>query len=159
MKADDSIYWFFGILGMIIVGGGSVIVYNRQTVINKIVTESNLQGVDENLALAIAEQESNFIQKPARDFATTGSWGIFQLEPGSASDMAGRSITPSIDFKGNPDLDIQLGVKYIKWLMGLLKNNEAVIQAFNEGIGNYLKGKQDLAYLAKVSELYNSWVG
>lgn len=153
---------FLLIAFMIIAGtlGIKKVLENKDRIIQDITDEAHRQGVDANLALAIAQEESSFSSIRAADFETTGSFGIFQLEPGTASDMAGRNIIPINDFVGRPGelLDIQLGVAYIKWLLNQFGGNQDLaIQAYNEGIGNIKKGRRDPVYLARVTKFYDEW--
>ena len=50
----------------------------------------------------------------------------------------------------DPDLNVRLGVEYLKELYEKFGSREAAIMAYNVGPGNYLRGMRPKVYLAKV---------
>ena len=93
---------------------------------NKIIDEAIRQGVDPNLALGIAETESQFSQS-ARSGA--GAIGVFQLMPETAK---GLNVDPY-----DEDDNIRGGIKYIKQLLEMYDGDEKkALAAYNWGMGN-----------------------
>ena len=103
---------------------------------NKIIEEANNQGVSPSLALALAEQESNFNQGAVNK--KSGAVGIMQLTP-----IACKQI--GVDFekvKTDANLNIKTGVAYLKWCLKNTNNEKEALVAYNAGIGNLRKAKK-----------------
>lgn len=97
--------------------------------VSQIVSTAQQFGVDPNLALAVAEQESG-INQSARGAA--GEIGIFQLLPSTA---AGLGVDPT-----NQAQNIQGGVMYLAQLLGQFGGDvEKALAAYNWGQGNVAK--------------------
>jgi soluble lytic murein transglycosylase-like protein len=99
----------------------------QQSIYDQAVTS----GVDPNLALAIAQQESNFNQSA---LSSTGAIGVFQLEPSTAAEMG---LNP-YDLNSN----IYGGISYIKQLLDQFGGNQdQALAAYNWGPGNVSSGQ------------------
>lgn len=110
---------------------------------NKIIDEAKAQGVDPNLALAVADQESAFNPKAT---SQTGARGIFQMTTPACKQVG----IPFDDKLYNADYNIKYGIKYLKWCLDNTKTVEEALVAWNSGIGNLQKAKkagQDLSTL------------
>jgi hypothetical protein len=99
---------------------------------NKIVQEAQKQNVDPDLALAVAQQESNFNPKAT---SPAGAQGIFQLMPQTAKQMG---VQDPYDI----DQNIKGGIKYLKWCLDNTNTTEEALVAYNAGIGNLQKAKK-----------------
>jgi hypothetical protein len=102
-------------------------VYNSQ-----ICSAAQAQGVDCNLAIAVANAESGGNQYNNDGSVVTssaGAVGIFQLEPGTA---AGLGVDPT-----DPTQNIQGGVTYLGQLLNQFNGDvPSALAAYNWGPGN-----------------------
>lgn len=151
------------LVGLILLFGGfgvKTVLDNKNRIIMEIKTEALAQGVDQALCLAIAQQESGFQSLYASDYATTGSFGIFQMTRSTGTDYG---VVPDVDFQppAGELKDIQTGIKHIKRLFTYYGGDETkVIAAFNHGQGTVDQGKVNLetdSYVVKVSGYYQDW--
>ena len=99
---------------------------------NKIIAEAKAQGVDPNLALAVAQQESGFNPKAK---SQAGACGIFQLMPQTAKEMG-------VSDPFNVDQNIKGGIKYLKWCLKNTNTIEEALVAYNAGLGNLRKAQK-----------------
>lgn len=103
-----------------------------------IIDTANKYGIDPNLALKIAHQESG-INPNVRD-SSAGAMGIMQLMSGTARDLG---VNPR-----DPVQNIDGGVRYLKQLQDQFGNNPAIVAgAYNGGPGrmrSFLAGRGSL---------------
>lgn len=94
-----------------------------------IIDTANEYGVDPNLALAVASQESGYNQGAISD---AGAIGVFQLMPTTA---AGLGVNPY-----DTSQNIQGGIKYLAQLQDQYGGNTALtLAAYNAGPGAVAK--------------------
>lgn len=88
------------------------------------------EGVNPELAIRIAQQESGF-NPYARSKA--GAMGMFQLMPGTAKEMGVKDPF-------NPEQNIRGGIKYFKKMMRACNGDERLaLAAYNSGLGSVRK--------------------
>ena len=107
--------------------------YTTTQIKDKIKAEAKKQGVDENLALAVVEQESQF--KPSAK-SHTGALGLFQLTKIAAKQVNGEKTC-------DVDKNIETGTKYLKWCLDHTKTNEEALVAYNRGLTAMKKAKNN----------------
>lgn len=110
-----------------------------------IVAEATRQGIDPELALAVARTESSFNQN-ARSHA--GAIGVMQLMPGTAADLG---VNP-YDLEEN----ISGGLRYLKQQLNRFGSVEKALWAYNGGPGRVLKGNIPAESRAYSSKILNS---
>ncbi|KAF0125476.1 MAG: Transglycosylase [Elusimicrobia bacterium] len=130
--------------------------------------ESNAQGVDLALILAVIKKESTFNPKAK---SPVGACGLMQLMPATAKWMGMKDTSKIFD----PAINIKFGTKYLKYLWGefgegsladlsaetmALKSTRMAIAAYNAGPGNVRKYndvppfKETKDYVKKVSAYF-----
>ncbi len=94
---------------------------------------SKKYNVDKYLVYSIIKAESNFKKEAT---SNKGAKGLMQLMDTTAYDVA-RSIDLDINESDiwSPEININLGVKYIASLIDKYKNIELALVAYNAGIG------------------------
>lgn len=96
---------------------------------DQIVATATSYGIDPNLALAVANQESGYNQNAV---SGAGAIGVFQLMPATA---AGLGVDPT-SLTGN----IEGGVKYLSQLLNKYNGDTSLaLAAYNAGPGNVAK--------------------
>ena len=113
---------------------------------------SEQQGVDPELVKAVAKTESNFNPYAV---SNKGALGLMQLIPDTAKRFG---VTNVFDAKQN----IEGGVKFLRFLMGMFPNNlPYILAAYNAGENAVLKYKgippyrETQAYVRKISQAYS----
>ena len=113
---------------------------------------SEQQGVDPELVKAVAKTESNYYPYAV---SNKGALGLMQLMPDTAKRFG---VTNVFDAKQN----IEGGVKYLKFLMGMFPNNlPHILAAYNAGENAVLKYKgippyrETQGYVRKISQAYS----
>lgn len=91
-------------------------------------------SVDENLIYAIIKAESNFDENAV---SRSNAVGLMQLMYDTAIDIA-KVLNIEIDEEKllEPDVNINLGTKYISMLIARYGNIEVALAAYNAGSGN-----------------------
>lgn len=120
----------------------------------KVVLEAQKQGVDENLALSMANIESGF---NASAKSPKGAIGVMQLMPGTAKDL---NVDPN-----NVDDNIKGGVSYIKQNFEKYKDPYLTSIAYNAGPGvadRFLASKdpsilpsETINYVTRLGDIYS----
>ena len=95
---------------------------------------ANEYNVDEYLIYAIIKAESNFKQDAV---SHRGAKGLMQLMYSTAEDISKRiDIELNEDNILDPDININLGTKYISMLIQKYNNTNLALAAYNAGSGN-----------------------
>ena len=95
---------------------------------------ANEYNVDEYLIYAIIKAESNFKQDAV---SHRGAKGLMQLMYSTAEDIAKRiNVNLNEDNILEPDININLGTKYISMLIQKYNNINLALAAYNAGSGN-----------------------
>ena len=95
---------------------------------------ANEYNVDEYLIYAIIKAESNFKQDAV---SHRGAKGLMQLMYSTAEDIAKRiNVNLNEDNILEPDININLGTKYISMLIQKYNNTNLALAAYNAGSGN-----------------------
>ena len=95
---------------------------------------ANEYNVDEYLVYAIIKAESNFKQDAV---SHRGAKGLMQLMYSTAEDIAKRiNVNLNEDNILEPDININLGTKYISMLIQKYNNINLALAAYNAGSGN-----------------------
>ncbi len=95
-------------------------------------------GIDNKLVLAIIKSESNFNPNVK---SHKGAIGLMQLMEDTASEIASKNGI-NIDNKDmeqsllNPNININIGTKYLQILIEKYNNIEVALTAYNAGTGN-----------------------
>ena len=91
-------------------------------------------GVDANLVYAIIKAESNFKEKA---ISASNAKGLMQLMYLTAKDVA-KKIGIDLNEENilEPEININIGTKYLSILLNQYKNTEVALAAYNAGIGN-----------------------
>ncbi|MBQ2835376.1 MAG: lytic transglycosylase domain-containing protein [Clostridia bacterium] len=91
-------------------------------------------GLDENLIYAVIKAESNF-QSDA--ISNKNALGLMQLMPATAEEVANKNnIKLTEENILEPDVNINIGTKYISTLLEKYESVEVALAAYNAGIGN-----------------------
>ena len=95
---------------------------------------SQKYDVDENLIYALIKAESNF---DAEAVSNKNAQGLMQLIFSTAEEVANKNeIELTEENILNPDININIGTKYISTLLEKYECVELAIAAYNAGIGN-----------------------
>ena len=117
---------------------------------------SQQYNVDENLVYALIKAESNF---NANAQSSKGAIGLMQLMETTAQDVCKRM---DLNISNNelkekllePEININIGTKYLSILIQQYGNVEIAITAYNAGIGtvdNWIEKDTDLEHPVKAS--------
>ena len=99
-----------------------------------VIKYSQKYGVDENLIYALIKAESNF---DAEAVSNKNAQGLMQLMFSTAEEVANQNgIELTEENILNPDININIGTKYISTLLEKYECVELAIAAYNAGIGN-----------------------
>ena len=119
--------------------------FTKAQIQEKIRAEAKKQGIDENLALAVVEQESNFDPKAK---SRTGAAGLFQLTKIAAKQVNGEKTY-------DVDKNIKYGTEYLKWCINHTKTNEEALVAYNRGLSAMKKAKADNIPIDSITDKKN----
>ena len=98
---------------------------------------SKQYNVDENLIYALIKAESNF---QADAISNKNALGLMQLMPSTAEEVANKNeIQLTEENILEPDININIGTKYISTLLEKYECVELALAAYNAGIGNVNK--------------------
>ncbi len=102
-----------------------------------VLLKSNENNIPRNLILAVIREESRF--KPEQ-VSKVGAVGLMQVMPKTAEWIAEkRGIKYDANKLSDPDVNIDLGVWYIRYLYNQFDNNDTLaIEAYNAGITNVM---------------------
>ena len=99
-----------------------------------VIKYSQKYEVDENLIYALIKAESNF---KADAVSNKNAQGLMQLMFATAEEVANKNgIELTEENILNPDININIGTKYISTLLEKYECIELAIAAYNAGIGN-----------------------
>lgn len=105
---------------------------------------SKVYGVPLDLALAICWQESDFTKDCE---SSVGATGIMQIMVGT-----GRGLGVSKEQLKDPYINIDAGLRYLKYLKGLFSSEELAILAYNQGEVRVANGTHRTWYLKDIKE-------
>ncbi len=102
---------------------------------NLVQENSNKYNIPASLILAIIKEESNgFIWS----ISSKGAIGLMQIEPYTAKWISQRKISELEIFQ--PKINIELGSKYLEWLIGNFRGNQKfAIAGYNAGQNNAIE--------------------
>ena len=110
-------------------------------------------NVDENLIYALIKVESNF---EANATSVKGAQGLMQLMYSTAEDVAKKNKIELIeDNILEPEINIQIGTKYISTLLEKYESIEVALAAYNAGSGNVDKWISNGTIKADGSDIEN----
>ena len=112
--------------------------------------------VPDGLTLATIDTESSFQADAIKEEANDNSYGLMQILYGTARDMGFQGDPEDLL---DPEINIRFGTAYQVWLYNRFKDWDAVIHAYNEGPGNYEKGKRVPTYYGRVKARWIKWEG
>jgi hypothetical protein len=113
---------------------------DQMKVAEMVVDAANSHGVDPNLLLAQAFQESGFNHIPNKK---TDAFGVMQIRPGTAKD---NNLGDTTDLRNN----VYGGAKLMKQYLDKYKSPEAALLAYHQGPGvadKYTKNNGDLSFV------------
>ena len=130
-------------------------------------------NVDPLFITAIIKAESNFRPKAK---SKKGAIGLMQIMPSTAKEIAEKYLNIdnyTEETLYEPELNIKLGVYYVKILSDIFNNNKNLILAsYNAGLGNVQKWQQENPiieydseempfketknYVSKINKIYNT---
>lgn len=113
--------------------------------------------VEEELVLAIIETESSFNPTASRyeKAIDDSSVGLMQILTKTAEWLGYDGRVEALE---DPAHNIEAGMAFLAWLKKQFPGNlEGVIMGYNEGAGNYKKGKRVYTYHARVSARMAKW--
>ena len=90
--------------------------------------------IEKELIYAIIKAESNFKEKAK---SSKGAIGLMQILESTAYEVAEElELEITKEDLSNPEINIQIGAKYITKLIKIYKNLELAVASYNAGIGN-----------------------
>lgn len=152
----------FGLTGLglfLLATGGYETVKSISTIryldiIRSVKKKNGWEHIPDALTLATIDTESSFVPDAIREEANDNSYGLMQILYGTARDMGFRGDPEDLL---NPETNIFYGTKYQAWLYKRYSDWDAVIHAYNEGPGNYDKGKRVYTYYSRIMARWTKW--
>jgi soluble lytic murein transglycosylase-like protein len=120
----------------------------------------DVKEFDAALVMAVCQQESAFDEKAfRREPSGVCSYGLMQLLEQTARD---RGMVGPVTQLYDPATNIRFGVAQLCWIKGFLTNRsryglDSLFAAYNEGVGNVLRGNTDIDYVQKVTAYRTAW--
>ena len=111
--------------------------------------KAQIYGVDERLILAMIQKESTFYENVSGGSAI----GLMQIMPAT-----GRALGATPDQLRDPDINVELGTKYIAQHINTFGNISQALVAYNAGSGVARSGKTSSGYSNTVLKYYNNMV-
>ena len=126
------------------------------------IVAGNHGDFDLPLIMAICQHESSFdarAWKGEPEEHGGPSYGLMQLQLPTARDRGYRGDGPGLF---DPVVNVQLGVAQLAWIKAQLCKAskfglQEMVAAYNEGLGNALRGNQDPLYTQSVLNLRALW--
>jgi soluble lytic murein transglycosylase-like protein len=114
---------------------------------------------DAPLILGVIETESSFNERAFRNDRNGGSYGLMQLDVPTARD---RGFTGAPADLYDPAVNIRLGVAQLAWIDAYLRARSMAglsntVAAYNEGVGNVVRGNPDPGYVHRVLSARAGW--
>ena len=130
-----------------------------------IVVEAREAGLDPILVAAVIKKESTFKKHAV---SNRGAQGLMQVMPATGKYIASRLDLSSVDNSRlkDPSINIRLGVRYLKYLTSMYRNNfEHALIAYNWGPGNLSKAlrgeskipESTIQYARGVLKAHRNW--
>ena len=124
--------------------------------IRSIKRKNGWEHIPDGLTLATIDSESSFNpdairQEPAINDA---SYGLMQILYSTAKDRGYKGLPEGLF---DPETNITFGTAYQAWLYRRYQDWDAVIHSYNEGPGNYDKGKRVFTYAYRVKARWSKW--
>lgn len=116
---------------------------------------------DPAMILGIIQQESGFVAGAINTGDPGGgAWGLMQMLASTAAQFGVADPRALLD----PRTAITAGVRYLDWITAYLASHGVasvtnVVAAWNEGVGNVVKGLPDPAYVGAVTSYMQQWRG
>lgn len=126
-------------------------------IIRSIKKRYGFEHIPDALTLATIETESSFRSDAVRQEPqiNDASYGLMQILYGTAKQV-GYTGTP--EGLLDPETNIHYGTAYQAWLYKRYNGDlDAVIHAYNEGPGNYDKGKRVPTYYGRIIARMSKW--
>lgn len=116
----------------------------RQELTEIILRISRQEGVDPSFIASVIAAESSYNEYA---LSSVGAVGLMQLLPSTARYVADRAgmKAPTKEDLHNPEVNIALGVRYLRDLLKKFKNAEEALLAYNWGPGNVVTRGAELA--------------
>lgn len=120
--------------------------------------------IPDALVMAFIDGESSFDPEAVRmEFPDTEEGRLLYADASVGLMQVLFSTAQGLGFKGaiwdlqEPDTGVEYGLKVLNQYYGFLQDWDKVIHAYNEGIGNYRKGKRVPLYYAKIKARWEKW--
>lgn len=154
----------FGLVGTLLLMAGGYETVNTVSsiqyldIIREVKRKFGLEEVPDGLTLATIETESSFIADAIREEPqiNDASVGLMQTLYSTAQWLG---YVGDLEGLKNPAESIRWGTAYHLRLYKKYQDWDAVIHAYNEGPGNYDRGKRVPTYYARIKARWLKWDG